>query len=1066
VTPTYSAFGDLVVHTPDGDRVASRRRERDTLAVLLAHRAPVAPDRLLAEVWESGTGLGSLQAVVSRLRSLLEPRREARGESRCLVSSSAGYALRAATADVDTWQFEDLARRCLAEPDPATALDLHDQGEVLWTGPPYGDCECESVVAARARLVELRAGATERAGEALLALGDPGRAALLLGPLVREHPFRERSAATLALGLYRSGRQSEALATLRELRGRLSAELGVDPTPEVRRLEEEILRQDPRLDTPPSGPDRPPGPHRPVAPSRVAPPPPLQVAEPIGRADSLALTSSLLDEVRAGRFAVATVLGEPGVGKTTLVEEVCRRAEAQGLGTVLGRCHEGDVAPALWPWMQVVRRLAPDPGDDDPLLAPLAAAGDAPVDTESGSLRLFDAVGALLGRAASAHDGLVVVLEDIHWADATSLQLLTHLVERPPAAPLLVIVTRRTTEQHLAERLVGALAALARAGATRIRLDGLGRADVGRLLEQVLGPVPEGVRDVVAQRVARLPEGGRRLLSSAAVLGRVIEPADAAALAGESLDEALDHLDLALAVGLLEEDGDRYVFAHALTRETLYAATSAARRIRLHARAAEVLAARVGDLPDAAADIAYHARLAAPLGPDHARAAYDRLARAAQVALARQAPLEARELWMQARAVAESLGLDDERLRAMLGVARSAVRMGTFTEAPTLVTELATEASRRGRWDLVVEAAATFQLAGAWTWRTHGRKDEDLIAVFTEALPHVSGRDEAALCGTLLVEHQFGWDTAASDAYAVRAVRVARECGDRDLLCSVLLSRLIASAGRADLGPRARLAEELLAEHPRDEIEVAALIHLGFALHEEGRVDEADAAMDRARARAASLSHSGLEVPLAWWRYSVARDHDDPAAEALGREALAAHLGQRFYYGTELQTLHAVLSRPEGARVDDATIADARTGLHAQRALVAWALTTTGDLDLAADVVGPMPPAHAVDYSIEASLCLRLLVAAALGRTGDVTELLHRVDAYTTPLAVYGSVAHLGSYDYFRAVARRALGDPARALDLARHAVTVNRTCDIRPWLRRSEALVAELEAQVGATAG
>ena len=109
----YSAFGDLVVRTAEGEQVLNRRRERDTLAVLLAVRAPVSADRLLTEVWESGAALGSLQAVVSRLRNVLEPARTARGENRCLVSSSAGYSVRAEITDVDTWHFEDLARRCL-----------------------------------------------------------------------------------------------------------------------------------------------------------------------------------------------------------------------------------------------------------------------------------------------------------------------------------------------------------------------------------------------------------------------------------------------------------------------------------------------------------------------------------------------------------------------------------------------------------------------------------------------------------------------------------------------------------------------------------------------------------------------------------------------------------------------------------------------------------------------------------------------------------------------------------------------------------------------------------------
>jgi hypothetical protein len=98
---------------------------------------------------------------------------------------------------------------------------------------------------------------------------------------------------------------------------------------------------------------------------------------------------------------------------------------------------------------------------------------------------------------------------------------------------------------------------------------------------------------------------------------------------------------------------------------------------------------------------------------------------------------------------------------------------------------------------------------------------------------------------------------------------------------------------------------------------------------------------------------------------------------------------------------------------------------------------------------------------VPASLCLRVVVAAALGDTAEVTEMLRRIDRYTVPLAVYGTVDHLGAFDHFRAVAHRALGDPRRALALARSAVEINRRCDIRPWLRRSEQLVADLEREL-----
>ena len=157
-------------------------------------------------------------------------------------------------------------------------------------------------------------------------------------------------------------------------------------------------------------------------------------------------------------------------------------------------------------------------------------------------------------------------------------------------------------------------------------------------------PVPDGIRDVLRQRLARLPEEA----TDAGLRGGARPPdRPRAALGpdGRPFDDCLDLLDLAMTSGLVEEQDAGYVFVHALARETVYAELSAARRMRLHDRAGRLVEERHGAEADAAAEVAHHAHLAAPLGAEHARRACDWLARAAGVATSRQAHPEALDLW-------------------------------------------------------------------------------------------------------------------------------------------------------------------------------------------------------------------------------------------------------------------------------------------------------------------------------------------------------------------------------------------------------------------------------------
>lgn len=254
----FGVLGPVTAWNPDGPLALAGPRQRAVLARLVVARRHVVPvPRLIDDLWEDPPerALGTVRTFVAALRKVLEPDRPHRAPARLLVTEGPGYALRAAPDAVDAWRFETAVGEARDLP-PRDALHRLDEALGLWRGPAYAEfADEEWARTERSRLAELRALAVERRAGASLALGGAADVVPDLDAHVARHPWREDAWRLLALALYRTGRQGDALATLRRARAALADELGLDPGPGLRRLEADILAQDAALD--PAGGPRP-----------------------------------------------------------------------------------------------------------------------------------------------------------------------------------------------------------------------------------------------------------------------------------------------------------------------------------------------------------------------------------------------------------------------------------------------------------------------------------------------------------------------------------------------------------------------------------------------------------------------------------------------------------------------------------------------------------------------------------------------------------------------------------------------------------------------------------------
>lgn len=1010
-------------------------RQREVLARLsVASGKPVLAQALLDDVWgpEAETAAASLHVSISKLRRSIDPQRHARADSP-LVSTSGGYAL---AIGVDVTAVEEQARRAstlLAAGELEPAHGELARALESWRGDPYdGLGEQPWLVHERRRCEELRLYLAELSAETSLRLGrHPAAIVIDLTKLVQQHPGHERLAVLLAVALCRQQRQDEALQVLRATRGHLRDESGLDPGSELMATEDLILAQE----------------QDPYAPTRTETTPAAPGASPVealpgryrmvGRGRARAVLDAAAQAAESGRATTCVLVGDAGIGKTRLARATADDLVRRGWRLVWTHGSEDEGAPALWPWVSVLRAL----GRDVPLTAELAALLGGDEETPGGDRaiarwRQTEQMAELL-ESVAREAPLVVVFDDLHWADAASQSLLVELTGCAIRAPVLIVATGRSAATS---GLTATLGGLARLGVVRVELEGLTEADIQALaaaaglevdplalrertggnpflLQETLAfaaetgaspleVVPASVVDVLGARMARLPSPGEEVLLVASVLGSVIDPADVAQLGGLALADVDAGLDASLAAGLLRsEEGGIIRFRHDLVRETAYGRLGAVRRTRLHAQALDMVTVAGHSNP---ALLATHARGA---GPSHADQAVHWSIAAATEATTRHAPDSALHWWRMAQQADQNATVPDgtRRVQVLLGLVRAQLDAGDAVGAIETRAVAVEEAADLGVDRLSVAAMSSLDRPMVWLPRPMGRVNNSMIAHLEHALastPHLSPAERCMLQGTLAVELYAPAHADRCDDLTAEALDLAETLDDPVRLGFALNARVSATAFPGREAERAQVADQMVAlgrEAGLSSIELAGhqfACRLRLQLFE---VRTADAHAREARRMAEQLRLPLPAMQQRLWDCSR-RALDGDLAGAMRMLDAVEELDWP-WWGREAMfaTVRLALLLRTGGIDQAGPLLDLAARVNPQMAADAAVLVAHANGTMPATVpeLGPSPR----DWAWLSSGCVRARAAIALGDRASIES------AYEWLLPGSGMIASTGSFD-------------------------------------------------------
>ena len=833
---------------------ASQRR-------LLAVLAINAPRRLrsewLADLFDVSPG--ALRTSVSRLRDSI-------GEV-ALRTSSTGYFL---VADVDALAFGDAVARAAHSDDRLSALR---HALDLWTGPFLEEFAGERWADAEiARLTEVHAGTVDDFAETLISATRSSEAVAVLERQTGDYPYRDRSWGLLIQALGASGRRGDALRAYRRYRDLLRDELGTDPSPYVVRIERRVATGWMGLASEPADS---------VAVETFAIPLPGSFARGVklfGRGDQL---DGLMREVAltadSGQRCVL-LLGESGIGKTSLLCELARRVvDADEATVIYGRSDE--TAVPLEPFRSLIGacveyapldllaahvarcggelgRLAPH------LYTRVPTAPEATVsDDATERFVMFEAAADLLRRVAAGRP-LVILFDDLQWAEPTALQMLRHLHRALTDAPICMVVGIREPGEQPSDELRSAISELERGQTRRLNLGGLdvvclrdlllaaGQGDMSTdaeplarlLLQQTAGnplyagqlvrhwvesddidwrsesgpvlrdsvlDIPPNLRALVSNRVRALGQETSEVLGAASVLGLDFSEEALVDLVDRPDSVVGGALDSAESAGLLVDTGSAQrlmQFVHPLVAGALYGELGRSRRSRLHERAARTLEKRVEEpSTTVAVQLARHYGLAGMRAE-----ALTWAARAGDLSLDQLAPTEAAQHFSHALDLAEDLGRSAaERADLMVRLGDAQYRSGLALGLATL--ERGADLARRsGAYDALTRAV----FASDHGIARFGTRARGYLALVEAAVAAADPDDVGTYARLLALLAQCLVSTDQSErrhSTAHEALALAHNSGDPVLLARIAPAVLQALWGTSDTALRSELAAAAVA---------------------------------------------------------------------------------------------------------------------------------------------------------------------------------------------------------------------------------------------------------------
>jgi eukaryotic-like serine/threonine-protein kinase len=870
--------------------------------------------------------------------------------------------------------------------------------------------------------------------------------------------------------------------------------------------------------------------------------PALKTTEPragsafVGRTHEVGELVSYLEDALSGRGRLVLVAGEPGIGKSRLADELAIRASSRGARILVGRSWEAGGAPAFWPWVQAlrsyIREAAPDAlraelggGAADvaqilPELAEILTDLPAPPSLESDGarFRLFDSMSSFLRNAATSRP-LVVILDDLHGADASSLLLLQFVAGELAESNILILGCYRDVDPALSGQLASTLAQLSRERVTRIvPLPGFGEPDVASFIKLTTGvepteslvrsirvetegnplfvgellrllasegrlaqiggettqrlAIPQGVRSVIGRRLDRLSPECTHVLTLASVLGREFS-LDALELVSEhSRETLLEVLDEAAVERVVDEVPGaigRLRFAHTLIRDTLYEELPATRRVRLHARVGKALEALYSDNAGPhLAELAHHFFEAASAGTIDE--AIDYAVRAADRAASALAFEEAVSLYRMALRLTEDHGA--ARCEILIALGEAQARAGDTPAAKVTFREAADLAESRSLPEQLARAALGY--GGRLIWDV-SRDDPHLVPLLQRALAALGDEDSdlrvrllARLAGGPLRDSSA--DPEQRRSLAAQALEMARRIGEPSTL-AYGLHGYISSRHSPDFTPeQADVAGELIEVALRaDELERVAE---GHEVHLLSAIELGDISSAYADVEALTRLADELRQPAQRWVVAVYRallallEGRFEEAEQLVAETRSLGARPTGWNAEVVYALQLYLLRREQGRLQEVeelvrrAVTDNPT-YPVWRCVLTDMLAELGSADEARAELDSLAADGFTrlpfDEEWEVSICFLAHAAARLGERQHAASLYELLLPYAERVAVSYPEISLGPISRFLAMLATAMGQWGDAERHVRDSLELSARIGARASLAHSHAEYAAM---------